>query len=238
MRLRHQLFGKRFGDFSFGRYYVDAFLRLLRPIFRETEVLNIYLARCESTTRIVKADQEGNFESLNRNIRRSRKPADGVIISGPGQGVAIFNADCPVVAVLDASSGRLGVVHAAFRCLVPLEEESQSILNVLFRAYHFSPRDAEVFIGYGIGPCCYGAKHIPEVQRLEPLPISWATKGPRKGQPSIDLYRLIQSQLAGLGIGAEQIAFDKTCTACSPDYHSNCRDGAKAGRNAAVCWLE
>ncbi|MEK7102076.1 MAG: laccase domain-containing protein, partial [Patescibacteria group bacterium] len=101
-----------------------------------------------------------------------------------------------------------------------------------------------VHLTAGIGPCCYGRddgafdyvfKRFPEAQG------GTATTGSRKGQPSLDLHRLIRSVLAGSDITV--VSEDGFCTACAatPDgqrlYYSNVADRGtpdEGGRNCVA----
>lgn len=205
---------------------------------------------CGFTTAIVDFSDTGNFE-VEENVYRSKKPADGVIVDTYNDGVAMFNADCPIVAILETSKRKLAVLHAGFRCLVPEKprrgNRPSGIIQTLFEKFSFNPRHCQAFFGFGIGPCCYGAEHWPEINDVTmDLRTGIATRGPRAGQRSIDLYELIKKQLLDMKIEEGGIGSDFRCTSCArtayPNgnkflYHSKARDGLAAGRNAVIVWM-
>lgn len=251
--LYSDIWGKAKGDFnptqaaySSGNHS-EKFLDVAR---KKDDINLIFAPRCDFTTKIVALGE--NDDKVNDWLVRTKEPADGGIIEEPGQAVAFFNGDCPIVALFDRSKGRLAVLHAGFRCLVPNTRNPRSIIRVAFEDHSFDPKSTEVFVGYGIGPCCYGAKHWPEMKDFTlslTLPVGQATRGlsgrpkGRYGEKSIDLYRLILNQLEKVGVPEGNVQSDLTCTSCAKEqsagiadfaYYSYCR--GNQGRNAALAW--
>ncbi len=252
MSLRHQIWGKERGNFDPSQDQ-EKFLNQLAAEGQSAGLNSIFAPTCAFTNRIVQLGEDDLL--MDEWFIRTRQPADGGIVEGPFDAVAFFNADCPIVAVHDKKRGRLAVLHAGYRCLIPAarynrrsaEEERRSIIQVLFEDKAFSPSNVEVFVGYGVGPCCYGFERNPSMRfdlqdgSLD-LPIGRATRGPRAWQKSIDLYALIEKQLGSVGVPEHRINVDYTCMGCFKDmsfplYYSNCYDGPGAGRNASLAWF-
>lgn len=245
MGMSLRFFGRDAGDFRFMNYPSRRpFVEMMHSVIqRHLPIAAIFAPDCTKfTNRIV---SEGvDDEPWARWFIQTSHPADGVIVGTPGKAIAMFTADCPIIAVFDAGdidkAPRLAVLHAGFRCLIREKPEEKSIIRVLFEDCDFPAGAVEVFYGFGIGPCCYGANHIQEVSGYTkvPIPITRAIRGPRKGQQSIDLYSLIKSQLLRVGVKPKNITSNTSCVCCEGNYHSNCRDGPSGGRNATFVWFE
>jgi copper oxidase (laccase) domain-containing protein len=238
--------GKERGNFN-PEQDPAALLDLINDNRGKNEIKLFLAPRCAFTNKIVSRGEDD--DKWVDWFYRTKSPADGAIVISPKEAVMIFNADCPIVAILDENAGRLAVLHAGFRCLVPAPRkgaDTRSIIRVAFEDHHFKPNEVCVFVGFGIGPCCYGAEHWPElaVTSAMDLPIGRATRGPRAGRRSVDLYALIRNQLFKIGVPAKKIEMDYSCTACARHsgynnnhYWSNCWDGRACGRNATFAWF-
>lgn len=252
MQIHRVFWGRERGDFDPSQP-LDDLIRLISLHKKRMHPFPaIFAPRCDFTTRIVRLGEDDDLpDPVSSWFVRTKQPADGGIVDEPFKPVMIFNADCPVVAVLDTSKPHLAVLHAGFSCLVPpacLNKRApagakRGIIRVLFEDHGFTPATSQVFVGFGIGPCCYGVKGRAEIDdpTLD-VKIGKATRGPRAGQPSVDLYQTIGDQLLSLGIAKERMEIDYSCTACHSDfgvrlYHSNCWDGPLAGRNAAMLFF-
>lgn len=245
--LKHALWGTQYGDFNISHRSDNDSMKLLHKR-KEREAIDVFFApRCNFTNRIVKFGEEN--DEITDWLVRTKNYADGGIVEDIFQAVVFFNADCPIVVVRDLKKDNLAVLHAGFRCLMPEKKKGQrdrSIISVLFQDHGFEPKYSKVFFGYGIGPCCYGAENIDEVNPHYPtsdLSIGRVTRNWRRmGQRSIDLGMLIYKQLADSGVPEANISCDFTCTSCAgysqPLYWSNARDVGLDSRNAAAAWLQ
>ncbi|MEK7192222.1 MAG: laccase domain-containing protein [Patescibacteria group bacterium] len=236
--LLYHIRGKSKGNFDPDQSNQTLFLDAIENERRIFGLRTIFVPRCNFTNRVVKYGEE-NVDWAD-GLARSRGLADGGIVEDPKVGIAIFNADCPVVAVHDESLGKLAVLHAGFRCLIRPNPREKSIIQTLFENRGFLPSAVKVFAGYGIGPCCYGAEHWPEINDCtRDLPLGRATRGPRAGQRSVDLYYLIRQQLLEIGVSKSNMTFDHNCTSCDGGYYySRCRDGPGSGNNMTMAWLK
>lgn len=247
--LRREILGKVAGDFRLDHFLGKdptvsvsprvELLKLVREKIKKRFGLEgLFTTRSHFTNRVVA--KSGADQRWTDWFIISREVADGGIVEGVRQAVVYFTADCPITAVYDPIYGRLGVLHSSFRCLVSKGGLGESIVRALFREHGFSPQSAKVFVGFGIGPCCYGIEHFREDlwARFFRNFTSHARRGPREGQLSFDLHAFIVSELLASGVPIESIEVDYHCTACDESFHSHCREGPEAGRNAALAWLE
>ena len=239
--------GKSQGNFSpkVGGVILNSRLVTIRGLFDGFG--RIYSPRLNFTTRWIEVGQSGwQQEHL---LWRSTEPADGAILSPPKRRLPVvaepmpystvvgFNADCPF-GVIIWPDGRLGFCHLGLECVLPKDELPGILETAGLEA------GCVVHLTAGIGPCCYGRddgafdyvfKRFPEAQG------GTATTGSRKGQPSLDLHRLIRYVLAGSDITV--VSEDGFCTACAatPDgqrlYYSNVADRGtpdEGGRNCVA----
>lgn len=239
--VHRDIYGKLDGNFS-PHQPMEDFLRSVRKLREANPQLEtIFAPKCDFTTRIVKLGEED--EVWDAGFVRTKNPADGGIVEKPNQAIAIFNADCPVVSIFDEEKGRLAVLHAGFRCLIPEDKSRFSILETAFAKYGFNGERVKVFCGFGIGPCCYGGKHLG-IGRWSGFLTGRVTRGPRSEQKSFDLYEQIFTELVVMDeVPPENMLIDKTCTACKINYgkhlyHSNVYEGKSAGSNAVLIWYE
>lgn len=246
MRIRRVLWGKQEGNFRFDESNFGPFFRVLdRKLPSVPSVKLIFNPKCGFTNLIANA-----CPSLDRRhpnyFSRTRFDADGGIVEAPHHALLLLNGDCPVIALFEEGRKRLAFIHAGFRCLVRENPNEPNIIDAAFTIHGFDPKAVDVFVGFGIGSCCFGAEHYPEVKfQSIPLPVQRAIRGPRRGQLAVDLYIVIRNMLARAGVQEERISMDRTCTACSGRenggsgaFHSNVWDGKEAGRNAALVWFE
>lgn len=250
--VKHQILGTDDGNFDVKNpaiplLNVGAVLSIAR---KKLGLDNIIAPRCNFTNNIVEIGPEIE-KALPNDVTwflRTKKEADGIIVNAPFDAVAIFNADCPIVAVHDLGADKLAVLHAGFRCLVPPNQKrtkERSIIRVLFEDHGFNPWESDVFFGYGIGPCCFGvtSDKYPEIDDFElDIPYGKVTRGSRLGKKSIDIYQLILNQLLNCGVQEKSISADMTCTACAgiyePKYYSVTRfNDDRVGRNASLAWM-
>ncbi len=236
----------------------DYFFGALRDITSLYMFRTVFAPACGFTNRVVAIGTDDYIPDPDNDwYVRTRQPADGGVVEDPDVPVMIFNADCPIVVLNDDLRYRIAVLHAGLRCLVPPArmdkradpKDKRSIIQVAFDDFSFNPRATSVFVGFGIGPCCYGAEKHREMQDATlDLPIGRATRGLRAGQRSIDLYQLITDQLTRLGVPEDKILIDSRCTACAGHYnditnmcqrsfYSHSQDRGMGGRNASFAWF-
>jgi polyphenol oxidase len=145
--------------------------------------------------------------------------ADGQATTLTGLGVMAMAADCLPVAL--GTEGAVAIVHAGWRGLAAgaLEEGVAALHEIA------GEEEMAAVIGPCAGACCYEVG--PEVH--EALVSEVRDKG------LIDLRAIARERLRASGVA--RIENVGGCTICDESYFSYRREGASAGRMAAVAWL-
>ncbi len=132
--------------------------------------------------------------------------------------LAVFTADC--FGVVIHADNAVGVAHAGWR---GAQAGLVSNLRATMTKAGHKPNRAE--IGPGIGSCCFEVG--PDVSELFPSDSSQT----RWGTPSVDLERVLESQLEGLDLWA-----NGGCTMHEDGWLSHRRDATPL-RLASIGWL-
>lgn len=247
-QLKYDLIGKFGGDFRphYKQPEYAYFIGRLERQLNKSNLYEVFSPHCQMTTNVTQMDK-GKQLIITPWLTRTPPGVDGAMITKPGPAIALFNADCPVIILLDQNRGRLILLHASFRCLVPKNRKKPNIVSTAFKKFKLDPSVLKVFIGFGAGPCCYGANHyFEDIHRPETEPfIEITRKGPRKGQMSFNLISFARKQLRNHGVKESAVSTDERCTACAGrqdggegDFHSNIYDGKDCGRNLVLAWFE
>ncbi|MHB8235508.1 MAG: polyphenol oxidase family protein [Solirubrobacteraceae bacterium] len=146
--------------------------------------------------------------------------ADGHATALSEVGAMVLTADClPVVL---ASDGAVATLHAGWRGL------AAGVLEEGVRALHELGGDASgaivAVIGPGAGVCCYEVG--PEVHAAFGVTLADAQ--------NIDLRAIARERL--LAAGVDRVLDADACTICDERFFSHRRQGARAGRQAAIAW--
>ena len=147
---------------------------------------------------------------------------DGLISEKEFCVLSIQVADCIPLYLLQADTGRFGLIHAGWRGVQKgIVEKAVSFFN---------PEKVTCFLGPSIRQCCFEIG--PEVASLFPIEFQKRGKGDRS---FLNLQEATILQLKVAGVPENQIFSDETCTQCSPEnFHSYRRDGSKSGRHIAI----
>lgn len=116
------------------------------------------------------------------------------------------------------------VMHLGLENIAP--KEGDSIIERWLRfargpdGFESDATTTALLVAGGIGSCCYGVDEAT-IERLmaryetrHPLARSTATKGPRAGQPSVNLGTVIQLELARCRTSVDAMHIHTACTAC------------------------
>jgi polyphenol oxidase len=151
--------------------------------------------------------------------------ADGILTDRRDLLVGVSAADClPLFLV---SRRATGVLHAGWRgVLGGILPVAMEVLRTRFRV---EAAELDLFMGPGIGPCCF---HVsPAVWTLFPPAARRGDAGPLR----LDLAAAVLEQWQGCG-GSTAVTRLGRCTVCSsPRLHSYRRDGSN-GRNFAYLY--
>lgn len=157
-----------------------------------------------------------------------KRDTDGLVTRTPGLALAVSAADC--LPILFAAPSVVAAVHSGWRGTA--DGMPRAALAAVANAAGVSAGDVLVFIGPGIGPCCYrvGA----EVAARFPA----AAVRSVNDVPHVDLGLAARLQLEQAGVPADAITDSPACTACHPDWcFSHRRDQGRTGRLWGVAAL-
>ena len=133
--------------------------------------------------------------------------ADG-LIAQDGE-IGVFTADCLPVLIADRLGTRVGAIHAGWRGAT-----SGIVLRGLSR-FLDAPGTAlsslRIVLGPAIGPCCFEVG--PDVWEA----VTKGTPGYRQiDRSTLDLWSLVEFQLAGAGVPESSLGRVSLCTRCHP----------------------
>ena len=155
---------------------------------------------------------------------------DGLLAVGAGALVGVRVADCLPVVVAPRGGGAVAVLHAGWRGLAGGLIETG--VGRLAEATGTAPEGLVAALGPAIGFCCFEVG--PEVAAA----VSPRASRIRLGTGDrlfIDLRGVAADRLVDAGLPGAAIDAEAPCTRCREDLcHSYRRDGAEAGRMAAV----
>jgi YfiH family protein len=163
-----------------------------------------------------------------RRVRTGAQAGDDVQADGQATalrdvGIMVLTADCLPVAL--GTTGAVAMIHAGWRGLAAgVLEEGVRALEELG-----SGDEIVAIIGPGAGPCCYEVG--PEVHAA----VGGAHRIESPPTRRIDLKAIARERL--LLAGVEDVRDIAACTICDERYFSHRREGARAGRQGAVAWL-
>jgi YfiH family protein len=145
--------------------------------------------------------------------------ADGHVTALTGVGAMVMAADCLAVAL--GTESAVAMVHAGWRGLAAgaLEQGVRALRELA------GGESIEAIAGPCAGVCCYEVG--PEVHA--------AFGGARRADGNLDLRAIAHERLRDAGIG--HVRDVEVCTICDERFFSYRREGANAGRQAGVAWL-
>jgi len=154
----------------------------------------------------------------------SGREGDALVATGPGAPLAVFSADCALVAMA-SPEGVLGAVHAGWRGLLAGVVEGTA---AAMRAV--GATELAAVVGACIGPECYEFSE----RDLEPIEARYGESvrsNTETGQTALDLRAGVHRALESVSVA---IAADVAeCTACEEGWFS-WRARKDAGRHALV----
>jgi hypothetical protein len=149
--------------------------------------------------------------------------ADGQATALHGLGALVLTADCLPVAL--GTDGAVAMVHAGWRGLAAgvLEEGVRAVREL------GGAGEMVAIIGPGAGPCCY------EVGEEVHAAFGGMHRVDRPPGRNIDLKALARDRL--LAVGVSEVKDLAMCTICDERFFSYRREGARAGRQGGMAWL-
>jgi len=155
-------------------------------------------------------------------------PGDGLVTSAERVGLLVFTADC--VPVLLAGDGIVAAIHSGWRgCAADIV--GAAVAHLVRRGVQ--PNRIRVALGPAVCGACYEiGPDVPEALRGFDLDESRWLFGDH-----VDLRGFLTARLEALGVAAGNIDNVGGCTVESPELASYRRDGATAGRQWAMVYL-
>ncbi len=166
---------------------------------------------------------------------------DALVTKRRGLGVMVRSADCPLLLAVaidaDGQPRAVGVAHASWRSTVA--GITSNMLTALLELAELPAASVRVAIAPSAGPCCYEVGEEVRSVAVENIGVHAAAFFiERDGCLIFDLWRANVDQLERGGVPAAQIVTAGICTICEDEhFHSWRRDGAAAGRFAAISGL-
>ncbi|NPA25687.1 MAG: laccase domain-containing protein [Deltaproteobacteria bacterium] len=163
--------------------------------------------------------------------------ADALITSRPGILLGIQTADClPLILVADTFPV-VAVVHVGWRGLE--QGIGARTARKMIEDYGADPSRIQAYAGPAIGRCCFqvGREVIDVFRRKSYLSAESAWFDKRPDGFYLDLAAVLQAQLAGVGIMADNFYSVDLCTVCHGFCFSYRRDHAITGRQLAFAGI-
>jgi hypothetical protein len=147
---------------------------------------------------------------------------DALVTRTAGLALAIAVADC--LSLLYVAPAAVAAAHSGWRGTVA--GMPGAALDAVCALSDAAPIDVRVFIGHGIGPCCYRVGEDVAVQFPSDAVIRDAS-GVR-----LDLVAAARRQLLEAGVAPSRIAGPPVCTSCASEWcFSHRRDAGRSGRH-------
>ncbi len=165
---------------------------------------------------------------------------DGLITDAPGVPLMALSADCPAVLVIDpgdkpARTMVLGIAHAGWRGaaagIVP------RLVGLMCQRFDGQANRMMAALSPSAGPCCYEIRE--DVVRV------FGARGDAPaaciqrcdGRTYLDLWSLLDSQLAECGLRGAQRDIARCCSICDERFFSFRRDGAATGHAGLIAGI-
>lgn len=162
---------------------------------------------------------------------------DAMITNTPGVYLMSFYADCVPIYFWDHVHRVIGTAHGGWKGT--MGGIAVNTLQSMSEEYGSSPSEVEVFIGPGIGPCCFeiqpdlAAKVNAEFKSLHDI-ITMDSGGAY----TWDLQETNRQLLINSGVEPSRIYVCRLCTACHTDkFYSYRRENGETGRMGAIIGL-
>jgi polyphenol oxidase len=155
------------------------------------------------------------------------EPADAMVTTTRGLGIAVRAADCVPVLFADQAQAVIGAAHAGRVGL------AAGVLTATIAAMRErGAGQLRAWVGPHICGACYEVPDDLRTQISAQLPKAWAQTS--WGTASLDLGAAAEAQLLDAGC---RVTMVDPCTRTTPSLHSYRRDGVVSGRQAGVIWL-
>ncbi len=163
---------------------------------------------------------------------------DALITDQVGLWLLSFYADCVPVYFFDSVQRAIGVAHSGWKGT--MDRIAAKTLRCMQVEYGTSADQVQVFIGPGIGPCCFVIQ--PELKKkVETEFSSWhdIMTVDAEGKVTWNLPETNRRMLITEGVRPDNITMCEVCTACNPQiFFSYRREQGDTGRMGALLGLK
>lgn len=163
---------------------------------------------------------------------------DAMITNSPGIYLLSFYADCVPVYFYDRVNRVVGMAHCGWKGT--MGRIAAKTVDAMQREYNSFAADIQIFIGPGIGPCCFeiqpdlASKVNAEFNSLHDIIIT-----NDKSSFTWDLQETNRQLLIECGVNPSHISVCKLCTSCHTDhFYSYRKEKSDTGRMGAIIGLE
>jgi len=164
------------------------------------------------------------------------KDCDALVTSSPGLVLATFYADCIPLYFFDPGQKIIGLAHSGWKGT--MQKIACACLEVMKEKCNTRIQDVEVFIGPGIGPCCFKISKELSGQVHQALAGFDRIIYEHEDCYTWDLRRTNRLILEQNGVKPDKIYDCQLCTSCHPgDFYSYRRDQGKTGRMGAFIFV-
>ena len=164
-----------------------------------------------------------NITLINDDSTNPVSNCDAMISTQNNVALLVLVADCIPVLIADQSKNIIAAVHAG-RNGVFLNIVAKTIAKMQF---HSQLKNMQIILGPCIKQCCYEVNETLAAQAKQLFGDQFVKNN------YLDLVGMLSKSLFGLGVNAQQIQVDPTCTKCSHEYFSY-RQGDSSKRFAGV----
>jgi len=160
---------------------------------------------------------------------------DAMVTNTPGIMLAAFYADCIPIYFFDPAKMVVALAHSGWKGT--MGRIAANTVDAMCEYFQSRPRDIEVFIGPGIGKCCFQIQ--PDLfEKVSKEFAGFDGIINRNKECSWDLKLTNKKILIDRGINPEKIVDCDLCTSCYTDvFYSHRRENGQTGRMAAVIGL-
>lgn len=162
---------------------------------------------------------------------------DALITNQPGIYLLSFYADCVPVYFYDPLNRAIGIAHCGWQgTMAGIVLET---LEAMRKEYQTVAEQAEIFIGPGIGACCfYIQKDLVRHVHAELGHLHDIISEDAEGLVTWDLQETNRQLLVAGGVREDNISVCKICTSCHPEwFYSHRREHGNTGRMGALLGL-
>jgi len=181
----------------------------------------------------IKTEQAGRGAKDHHNALPG---LDAMVTDCPGIVLASFYADCIPVLIYDPQQRAVGMAHSGWKGT--MDRVVLNTVQALGEYFGSVAGDLEVFIGPGIGPCCFQIQPDLSEKVTKAFPgfdgIMY-----RNREIFWDLRLTNRKILCQAGVDPKKIIDCELCTSCQKDsFFSYRREKGKTGRMMAVIGLQ